>query len=71
MTTSHTRDNIRWKLYLRSGPVEIWEGRPLPGSPSGGWVTWEVRNDLTKEIQRTKEVDVMTTFNQMLLSLTP
>ena len=66
-TTSYSRNNIRWSLYLQCGSIQIWEGRPL--SPSGGWVTYEVVESLSGKRKEVSSLHVMEAFNEMLQEL--
>jgi hypothetical protein len=62
MTLKTQPAHIRWALYLKSGPVEIWEGKPARGNYS----QWEVRNAQSGETRPVDKNTVMTTFDQML-----
>lgn len=53
---------LHWTLYLRSGPIEIWEGRPARGS----WITYEVRNTATGETREIEPTRVLDVFEKML-----
>lgn len=53
--------HIEWTLYLKSGPVEIWEGKP----PRGSWTQWECRNVKSGETRPVDKNNVLQTFDQM------
>jgi len=62
MTLKTQPAQVEWTLYLKSGPVEIWEGKPAHGS----WTQWECRNVQSGETRAVDKNTVMTTFDQML-----
>lgn len=62
MSITTTPNHITWNLYLRSGPVEIWEGHPRFGS----WTQYEVRNTKTGETRAVEEANAAFVFNQMI-----
>jgi hypothetical protein len=53
--------HIEWTLYLKSGPVQIWEGKPERGS----WTQWECRNVQSGETRHIDKNNVLQTFDQM------
>ena len=62
MSITAPSNHITWNLYVKSGPVEIWEGTPQFGS----WTQWECRNVQTGETRAVEESQVAFTLNQML-----
>ena len=57
--------HITWTLYLKSGPIEIWEGKPAYGNYS----QWECRNVHNGETRQVDKNSVLATFDQMTNSL--
>ena len=62
MTLKTKSTHIAWTLYLKSGNVEIWEGKPRFGSYS----QWEVRNTISGETRPVNKNTCLQTFDQML-----
>lgn len=62
MTLKTHPAQIRWTLYLKSGPVEIWEGKPARGA----WTQWECRNVQSGETRQVDKNTCLQTFDKML-----
>lgn len=62
MTFKMKPAHITWALLLKSGPVEIWEGKPRFGSYS----QWEVRNTKSGEAHPVDKTTCLQTFDQMV-----
>lgn len=65
MTLKPNPAHITWTLYLKSGPIEIWEGRPNHGNYS----QWECRNIQSGEIRHIDQNSALLTFEQMLTNI--
>ena len=61
MTLKPQPAHVTWTLYTKSGPVEIWEGRPARGNYS----QWEVRNVQSGETRPVDRHNIFQTFDQM------
>ena len=61
MSITPSRNDIHWNLYVKSGPVEIWEGKPTIGA----WTQWEVRTP--SQSRPCEEHQVLQLFNEILI----